>query len=229
MVGHAVGFLSEEWIQTMSITGIGMVAFLVLGRMLSMPNRVKLLKALAVIMIAMTIFSHIFQGVNGNWLVTEELPFHLCGISNLVCCVILFVPRKQLLFEFLFYCGIIGGLQALLTPLINNYNGQSYIYFQFFFRHGAIIIFPLFMRFLLGMQLKNWSWLRVFLVLNGLMVIIMPLNFVLGSNYMYLANPPGVNHVLVMGEWPYYILYWELFIVALFYGTYQIFRQRGKA
>ena len=229
MAGHTVAFLSEEWVQTISITGLGMLSFLVVGSRLSMPNRHKLLKVLAFFMISITVFGHFFQAMNGNWLVTEELPLHLCGISNLICCVILFVPRKQLLFEFLFYCGIIGGLQALLTPLINNYNGESYIYFQFFFRHGAIIVFPLFMRFLLGMQLQKFSWFQSFLILNVLLLVIMPLNFALGSNYMYLAQPPGVNHVLVMGEWPYYILYWEFFIVALFYGCYFIFKHLGAS
>lgn len=204
-----------------------MTSFLLLGYCLSIPNRIRLLKFLAITMILITIYGHFFQLFNGNWVVAEELPLHLCGISNLICCIILFVPRKQILFEFLFYCGIIGGIQALLTPLINNYNGESYIYFQFFYRHGAIIVFPLFMRFLLGVPLSKKSWLRAFLVLNGLLLVIMPLNFVIGSNFMYLAHPPGVNHVLVMGEWPYYIIYWEFFIVVMFYMFYLIFKNRG--
>ena len=36
---------------------------------------------------------------------------HLCGISNLIACFI-FLQKNKVLFEFLFYAGIIGGIQA---------------------------------------------------------------------------------------------------------------------
>ena len=70
MAGHTVAFLSEEWVQTISITGLGMLSFLVVGSRLSMPNRHKLLKVLAFFMISITVFGHFFQAMNGNWLVT---------------------------------------------------------------------------------------------------------------------------------------------------------------
>jgi uncharacterized membrane protein YwaF len=53
------------------------------------------------------------------------------------------------------------------------------------------------------------------------MIVVMPLNFYIGSNYMYLAEPPQVNNPLVIGEWPFYLLWFEIFILGLmaaFYG-----------
>jgi len=53
------------------------------------------------------------------------------------------------------------------------------------------------------------------------LIIVMPLNFYLGSNYMYLAEPPQANNPLIIGVWPYYLLWFELFIIILmsiFYG-----------
>jgi uncharacterized membrane protein YwaF len=73
----------------------------------------------------------------------------------------------------------------------------------------------------LNIQPSRYSSLKSFLILNILMIIIMPLNFYLGSNYMYLAEPPQVDNPLVIGVWPYYLLWFEVFILGLmaaFYG-----------
>ncbi len=32
---------------------------------------------------------------------------------------------------------------------------------------------------------------------------------------MYLAEPPQVKNPLVIGEWPYYVLWFEVFLVPL--------------
>ena len=43
----------------------------------------------------------------------------------------------------------------------------------------------------------------------------MPFNFYFGANYMYLAEPPKVNNPLIIGEWPYYVIWFEVFVVLL--------------
>ena len=50
----------------------------------------------------------------------------------------------------------------------------------------------------------------------------MPLNFKINSNYMYLAYPPNVDNPLIIGEWPYYVMYWEIIIVIFTYTLYVI-------
>ena len=127
-----------------------------------------------------------------------------------------------MLFEFLFYAGIIGGIQAFLTPQINNFDGSFFEYFSYHFSHGGIIFLPIFMYLYLNYELTKFSWLRVVLYLNMVLAFVMPLNFQIDSNYMYLAYPPNVNNPLILGEWPYYILYWEFIIVIFTYTTYVI-------
>ena len=77
-----------------------------------------------------------------------------------------------------------------------------------------------------GAQLTKLSWLRLFFYLNLLVIIVMPINFIIGSNYMYLSELPGVDNPLIIGEWPYYILFWELFVVLLAYLLYVITKRR---
>ena len=130
--------------------------------------------------------------------------------------------KNKVLFEFLFYAGIIGGIQAFLTPQINNFDGSFFEYFSYHFSHGGIIFLPIFMYLYLNYELAKFSWLKVVLYLNMVLAFVMPLNFQIDSNYMYLAYPPNVNNPLILGEWPYYILYWEFIIVIFTYTTYVI-------
>ena len=83
---------------------------------------------------------------------------------------------------------------------------------------------PLFMLLHLDYKLSKFSWFKVLITLNIIMVIIMPLNFLIGSNYMYLSEAPNIKNPLVFGEWPFYILNWEFFILILFFLTFKCFQ-----
>ena len=126
------------------------------------------------------------------------------------------------LFEFLFYAGILGAIQALLTPQINNFDGSNYEYLEYYISHTGILILPIYMFKNLHYALTKFSWLKVVVYLNILLLIVMPLNYVLDSNYMYLASKPHVSNPLVIGEWPYYIIFWEIIVVAFTYILYII-------
>jgi len=39
------------------------------------------------------------------------------------------------------------------------------------------------------------------------------INYLLGSNYMYLAIKPNVENPFLIGDWPYYIIGLELAVV----------------
>jgi len=162
--------------------------------------------------------------LDGTWSLSKRLPLHLCGISSVLVCVIMFLKKRQLAFEFLFYCGILGGINSLLTPLIDNYTGGNFFYIEYYYSHSSIIVFPLYLFYYMDMKLSKYSWLKTFLILNILLVIIMPLDFLLGANYMYLVDPPAVNHPLVSGEWPYYLINFEFFVFLLLYFTYSLFK-----
>ena len=53
--------------------------------------------------------------MSGTWDVQYNLPIQLCGISSLICCVLPFVKKKDKLFQFVYYTGVIGGIMAILT------------------------------------------------------------------------------------------------------------------
>ena len=92
-----------------------------LGKFVSVKNKLNYAKIISFVLIFITLTNHGRLILNGNWNISENLPLQLCSISNLIACTILFIPKNKTLFEFLFYAGIIGAIQAL-TPQINYYD-----------------------------------------------------------------------------------------------------------
>ena len=80
------------------------------------------------------------------------------------------------------------------------------------------------MYYYMGMKLSKFSWLKSFVALNVILVFLMPLDFLIDANYMYLKEPPAVNHPLVTGDWPYYLVNLEFVVLILLYFTYSLFK-----
>lgn len=223
---HIIDLMSYEGLRNFSITFILILFFLWSGRYIEEKNKIIFAKAISVLTLIITVSNHIIDVNNGNWDIYENLPLHLCSISNLIACFVLFIPKNQKLFEFLFYCGFWGGLMAILTAQINDYDGSLFKYIQYYTSHGTIIFMPLYMFYHLNYKLSKFSWLKLLLILNIFMAIIIPINFKIGSNYMYLAEAPNIKNPLVYGDWPFYIVNWEFIIIILFYLTYVIFSKQ---
>ena len=219
---YVIEFLSSEWIRNTSFTILIIFLYLIFGKFLKTNDKLKFAKIISIILIITTITGHSRNIINGYWNISENLPLQLCGISNLIGCFILFIPKNKTLFEFFYYAGIIGAIQAFLTPQINNFDGTNYEYVEYYISHGGILLLPIYMFNNLGYKLREFSWLKVLIYLNILLIFIMPLNFKINSNYMYLAYPPNVDNPLIIGEWPYYVMYWEIIIVIFTYTLYVI-------
>ena len=219
---YVIDTFSNEWIRNSVITIFFMIVYLQIGKRLDQYKRWWFAVLIPLILLTTTITGHTRNLQNGYWNISDNLPLHLCSISNLISCFILFIPKNKRLFEFLFYAGIIGAFQAFLTPQINNFDGSTYEYLEYYLSHGGILLLPLYMFKNLGFKLSKFSWLRVVGYLNILLIIIMPLNFLIDANYMYLARKPDVYNPLVIGEWPYYIVFWEIILVVLTYLLYRM-------
>ena len=207
--------MTEEWVRNNLIALITMLSVLVLGRFLNKKQNTFILYAMGLILVFSSIYSPLRSYLIGDWNTATDLPLHLCGISGLICAILPFLKRKQVLFDFVFYTGIIGGIMSMLTPQMNSYDGSQFAYLEYYVRHSIILVMPIYLLQNYGMELTKKSMIRTFIALNVLLAIIMPFNFHVGGNYMYLAEPPQVKNPLVIGEWPYYVLWFEVFMIVL--------------
>ena len=214
--------MSDEWILNNCIVLIVVILVLGMGRFLSRQQNVKVTYVIGGILFFSSFLTPVRTVFNGHWNMVTDLPLHLCGISGLICSFLPFLKRKQALFDFVFYTGVIGGIMSVLTPQMNGFDGSSFAYLEYYVRHLLIFVLPLYMLQNLNFKLSKYSVFTSFIILNVLLMIIMPLNFYLGSNYMYLAEPPQVDNPLIIGAWPYYLLWFELFIILLMTGLYML-------
>ena len=223
---YVIEFMSEEW-KTWALFSLIFISVpLILGRFLNRKQKVQVTYLIGAIMIIDFIAENLFPLINGVWDIQYNLPLHLCGISSLICFVLSFVKKKDKLFQFVYYTGIIGGIMAILTPQLNYFDGTLRYYLNFYVSHSLIIALPIFMLLHLDMKLPKFSWFKIWVHLNILMVIIMPINFLLGSNYMYVNAPPEVSNPLVIGEWPYHLLVWEPLVIIIAYLIYAITKRK---
>tara|TARA_B100001057_G_scaffold188311_1_gene189097 strand:- start:408 stop:1124 length:717 start_codon:yes stop_codon:yes gene_type:complete len=230
-----IDFLSKEWIRNMIIT----VSFIALYFMMAFKtNDEKLpiiLKVSSLLVLLMTLANHLILIFIDSWTVTDNLPLHLCSISAIICCFIGFIKKNQILFEFLFYAGIIGGTLSLLTPQITLYKELNFFYIMFYFKHASIITIPLFMRYNMKLNLSKNSWFKAFGLINIILFIIIPINNLLSSNYLYVSSPPQVNNPLIINNLnkimgiPTYVFYWEIIMISLLLVLYSFFRNKKTA
>ena len=230
-----IDFLSKQWIINMIITIICSLLFFAFASKTNKENLSYFLKISSFLVLAMTVANHLILILNDCWTLKNNLPIHLCSISALICCFIGFIKNKQLLFEFLFYAGIIGGILSLLTPQITLYKELNFFYIMFYFKHASIITIPIFMRFYMNMKLSKLSWIKVFGLINLLLAIVLPINSVIDSNYLYVSRPPMVNNPLIIEDFnkffgiPIYVYYWEIIMIILLILIYYLFRQKKTA
>ena len=227
-----IDFLSNDWIKNMTITVFFMLCYFFIGFKIKDKHIKTFMKISSLLVLFMTLSNHIILLINDSWTLKSNLPIHLCSVSALICCFIGFTKKNQLLFEFLFYAGIIGGLLSILTPQITLYNEYYFFYVMFYFKHASIIAIPLFMRYGLNMKLTKFSWLKVFGLVNLLLLFVLPINALIDSNYLYVSRPPMVNNPLIIEDLnkvfgiPTYVFYWEIILIVLVILFYYVFRHK---
>lgn len=207
--------MTDEWQRNNAVALAAILLVLFVGRFLNRKQNTIVLYLMGLILLFSSIYSPLRSYLLSNWNTATDLPLHLCGISGIICAILPFLKRKQALFDFVFYTGIIGGIMSMLTPQMNSYDGSQFAYIEYYIRHSIILVMPIYLLQNYGMELSRKSMFKTFVTLNILLAIIMPFNFYVGGNYMYLAEPPQVENPLVIGQWPYYVLWFEVFMIIL--------------
>ena len=174
---------------------------------------------------------HLWNIYYGVWNVQEHLPLHTCSVLIWLAGFML-IYKNQYIYEFAYFMGISGAIQALLTPNIGIYGFPHYRYFQTFISHGLLVTAPIYMTAVEGMRPTWRSFLRVFVGTNIYMVIVFFINQLIGSNYLYVAHkPPGPTLLDSLPDWPWYLLHMEvlgLIMMLLLYVPFIIMDWRKR-
>ena len=138
------------------------------------------------------------------------LPLHLCSLLVWTGALML-ITKNYRIYEFMYFMGIGGAIQALATPGLGSYGFPHFFYFQYFISHGLIITSAIYMTVVEGLRPTWKSLLRVAIWMNIYAVAVYFINSAIGSNYLFVNYKPNTPSLLdLLPHWPIYILYMEL-------------------
>jgi len=163
---------------------------------------------------------HVWNAAVGKWTIQTMLPLHLCSVLVWVGALML-VTKNHAIYEFAYFLGISGALQALLTPDLGIYGYPHFRYFQTFLSHGLIVTAAIYMTVVEGYRPTWKSMLRVGVWMNVYIVVVFFINSAIGSNYLMINAKPATASILdLLPAWPIYILYMEALGLVCFLLLY---------
>ncbi len=149
--------------------------------------------------------------------VRNHLPLHLCGAAVLLtAATLLFRSRKT--YEIVYFWGLVGSLNAVLTPGGLDAGFPEYRFFQYFIAHSGIVVGVLYATWALGMRPTLGGLLRAFACLNLFAAGVAGVNLLLGSNYLFLSGPPtDTASPFFRIPWPWYLPVLEFVGLGMFF------------
>jgi len=185
-----------------SLSAITVIPFI--GRFVSVINRRRMMWFLVVFVVAQEIVDYGNRASLRELTLEKDLPLHLCQYSLIIATIGL-ITRKRFCFEFAYLIGTTGALQAMITPDPAELENMTYLV-TFFTHHALIILFPIWNIVVDGMITTRSAVFRTLLFVNLVSVPVGTVNWLIGSNYMYLRTKPRVDSPFLIGEWPWYLI-----------------------
>jgi len=174
---------------------------------------------------------HIWNYSVGKWTIQTMLPLHLCSVFVYLSAYML-ITRSEKVYEYAYFLGIAGALQAVLTPDAGQYGFPHFRYFQTMISHGLLFSIPIYFTVVEGFRPTLRSIKRVLVGANLYMLFVGLVNWAIGSNYLFIAHKPETASLLdVLPAWPWYILYIEgigILMIAILYLPFFIKDQAAR-
>ncbi|WP_073198959.1 TIGR02206 family membrane protein [Gracilibacillus kekensis] len=204
----------------MVIITVGLLASLYIFRESIKRNYKRLFKnTLIALLILGEITFHLWYLSDGRWDVATNLPLQLCSIS-LYLCTIMLLTKNYKVFEISFFVSMTGAFIAVVTPEL--FFGFPHMrFFQFFIAHIAIILSCFYMIWIEEYKPTFQSVIRAFVMLNIMAFLVVIINQIIGSNYMFLAEKPNtISMIDYLGPYPWYIVLLEVVAFSIFLLIY---------
>jgi hypothetical integral membrane protein (TIGR02206 family) len=143
--------------------------------------------------------------IDAQGLSAELLPLQLCTLAVYLS-VWMLVTRDQRVFELVYFWGLGGTTQALLTPDLGQ-DVPTWAFLLFFLGHGLVIVGIFYAMIVFRLRPYLLSLPRVIAITAGVAMVAFAVNLWLDTNFMYLmAKPARLSLLDWFGPWPWYLL-----------------------
>lgn len=190
-------------------------------------------QAIAAMLVLNELSWHVWAWHYVGWTPQKMLPLHICSALVWLGAYGL-LTRHPTVYEFMYFMGIAGPLQAILTPDAGRYALPHYRALQTMTSHGLLIIGALYLTVVEGMRPTWRSVRRVIVGTSAYIAAVTVVNVLIGSNYVWtLAKPPSASLLNALGPWPWYlvpmILLGVVNVLLLYLPFWWIDRRRVRA
>lgn len=212
----------QMWGLTHLIT-IGLIGFCLLTVFVYRASLMKYRNPIRITVGVVLILSRVVLGIwyitTDNWSASSSLPLELCSIASLLAGIML-LTKSKFLVEVIYFIGIGGALQAIITPEL-YFGFPQFRYIQFFTDHALLILAPLLMIWLYHFKITFKSLIKAFLTINIIATVVFVFNYFLDANYMFLSAKPNSASLLdLLGPYPFYLISLEFIVIAVFLILY---------
>lgn len=145
----------------------------------------------------------------GHWLgetysLENALPCHLCDLASISGGIALWT-RHRLACEMVYFFGMAGTLQGLLTPNLKA-DFPDPRFFAFFLIHAGVVIAALHVVTAMRCPPRPGAVLRMFGLTMLYAAVAALVNSALGTNYGFLCRKPEAASLMDhLGPWPWYV------------------------
>lgn len=155
----------------------------------------------------------------GKFNYQTDLPLDLCNITAVLLPFLMWKPSYRV-HEILYFWVLAGTVQAIITPhLFNGF--PNFIFIKYWFVHAGLVVYAIYITIVFDYKPTLRSIWRAFLALQAFVFVVLIINLLLGSNYVYLLHKPPIASALdYLGPWPWYILVAEFVAVVFFFIVY---------
>jgi hypothetical integral membrane protein (TIGR02206 family) len=165
--------------------------------------------------------------VAGDWTPAKHLPLHLCSAMIWVSIYGL-LTRKRWVFALMYFFGIAGAIQALITP-DSVYAFPHFRMMNTLFSHSLLVISGFWVIFVEGYRPRVKDIWFCFITLNVYAVPVYLLNTQLGSHYLYLGAKPETASVMdFFPDWPWYFPILQAILLLLMFAMYWPFSAKYR-
>ena len=215
------------------LTIIGM--FLIIGLLFAWKDKwftskiqmLKIERSFALSLVGMDIGYYVWLFQSGRWDASNSLPLELCSISLMLTILLLWTGNKYI-YDFVFYAGIGGAIQAIATPVLDM-GFPHFRYFHFFYTHISIVLTALYFTWVKGYRPTFKGIIQTMVALNIFLPIVFAINVQIQGNYMFLRSKPANGSLLdFLGPYPWYILSLEAVAFLLFVCLWLVFREKRE-
>lgn len=146
-------------------------------------------KIAAYILLANMLVHYSSRIILGIWSIEEDLPLHLCFITNFFMIYILLTDNKRGFYGIIYYFTVIGPLPAMIFPDL-RFSPDSWVFWQFVISHHFMLLVSVFCLAVRGYSVSLGGAAAAFAAGNAYILLISLFNRLAGTNYAMINALP---------------------------------------